>query len=130
MRMRRTPIALRAFTLIELLVVMSIVALLLSIAVPRYFGSLERSKDVTLQQNLRVLRDTLDKFYADKGRYPQSLDELVTQKYLRAVPVDPMTESATTWIELPAADASQKGIGNVISGAQGKTQNGIPYEKL
>lgn len=118
------------FTLIELLVVMSIIALLLTLAVPRYFGSLDRSKDVALRQNLGVLRDTLDKFYADKGRYPETLDELVTQKYLRTVPMDPIVESATAWILIPSADVNKKGIADVKSAAPGKAADGTPYEKL
>lgn len=120
----------RGFTLIELLVVMAIVALLLTIALPRYFGSLNKSKDVALQENLQVLRVTLDKFYADKGRYPETLDELVEHKYLRAVPVDPVTETSHSWIQIPARDADAKGIADVKSGATGQTRDGRRYESF
>jgi prepilin-type N-terminal cleavage/methylation domain-containing protein len=123
----------KGFTLIEMLVVMAIVALLLTIALPRYFGSLERSKDIALQENLKVLRLSLDKFYADKGRYPQTLEELVEHKYLRAVPIDPITESSSTWILLQSeADAGEapEGIADVRSGAQGTDKNGQPYESF
>jgi general secretion pathway protein G len=120
---RRAP----GFTLIELLVVMAIVALLLTIAVPRYFGSLGRSKDVALRENLKVLRVTLDKFAGDKGHFPDALDELVTQKYLRAVPVDPITESAQTWILIQATDPDSHGIVDVKSGAPGLSGEGLAY---
>ncbi|MDR1349985.1 MAG: type II secretion system GspH family protein [Zoogloeaceae bacterium] len=119
------------FTLIEILIVMAIVALLLTIALPRYFGSLERSKDVALQENLKVLRLSLDRFYVDKGRYPQVLEELVEQKYLRAVPVDPITESADTWVLIPARnEEEEEGIGDVKSGAPGTTKDGRSYGEL
>lgn len=86
------------FTLIELLVVMAIIATLLSIAVPRYFGSVDRSKEAVLRQNLRAIRDAIDKYYADNERYPESLEVLAAGRYLRDVPVDPVTGSAATWI--------------------------------
>lgn len=124
---RRPPCRHPGFTLIELLVVMAIVALLLTIAVPRYFGSLNRSRDVALKENLKVLRVTLDKFAGDKGRFPETLEDLVAQKYLRAVPVDPITESALTWILIPAADGSAQGIADVKSGAPGLSTEGIAY---
>jgi len=120
----------RGFTLIELLVVMSIIALLLTIAVPRYFGSLTRSKEVALQENLHVLRTTLDKFRADTGRYPETLDELVEAKYLRAVPADPVTESAATWVLVPPREAGTTGVGDVRSGAQGQLKDGRRYDAL
>ncbi len=120
----------RGFTLIELLVVMVIVALLLTIALPRYFGAVDKSKDVVLQENLQVLRITLDKFYADKGRYPEALAELVEQRYLRGVPVDPVTDSSQTWILLPPQDADIQGIADVKSGATGQTRDGRPYASL
>jgi prepilin-type N-terminal cleavage/methylation domain-containing protein len=120
----------RGFTLIEMLVVMAIIALLLTIALPRYFGSLEKSKDIALQENLKVIRITLDKFYADKGRYPDNLQELVEFKYLRSVPVDPVTESGRTWILLPPKDTELKGIVDVKSGAQGLSKDGRSYESF
>jgi general secretion pathway protein G len=118
------------FTLIELLIVMAIVALLLTIALPRYFGSLDKSKDIALQENLRVLRVTLDKYYADKGRYPDTLEELVEQKYLRSVPVDPITESSLTWIPGHSQDETVGGIVDVKSGAPGVSKDGRSYESL
>lgn len=131
----RLPVGKRAsrrvgFTLIELLVVLSIVALLLTIAAPRYFGSIDKSKDQVLQENLRVVRITLDKFYADKGRWPKTLEELVEQRYLHAVPTDPVTESRTSWILLPSQNAEEAGIAGIKSGASGATKDGRPYESF
>jgi general secretion pathway protein G len=91
----------RGFTLIELLVVMSIIALLLSIALPRYFNSLDRAREATLKQSLAVMREAIDKFHADRGRYPEELAELARERYLRAVPVDPLTDSSATWVLTP-----------------------------
>ena len=117
------------FTLIELLVALTILGLLLSVAVPRYFGSVTRSEEAVLKENLYLLRDALDKHHSDTGRYPDSLDELVTKKYLRAVPVDPITQSSQTWILVPPADAREGGaIYDVKSGARGIGRNGKPYE--
>ncbi|MET0207520.1 MAG: prepilin-type N-terminal cleavage/methylation domain-containing protein [Burkholderiaceae bacterium] len=119
---------LSGFTLIELLVVMAIIALLLTIATPRYFSSVDKSKDVALAENLQVLRVTLDRFYADKGRYPDTLDELVEHKYLRSVPVDPVTGSARSWVLLPSQDPGIAGIHDVKSGASGQALDGRAYE--
>src|SRR5512132_3158518 len=88
----------RGFTLIELLVVMAIIATLLSLVAPRYFASLEKSKEAVLKQNLRVMREAIDQHYADREKYPETLEELVSKKYLRTIPPDPITESATTWV--------------------------------
>ena len=118
----------RGFTLIELLVVLSIVALLLSIAAPRYFGSIDKSKEQVLQENLRIIRLTLDKFYADKGRWPKTLEELAEQRYLHAVPVDPVTESRTTWLLLAPQTSEESGIAGVKSGAKGSAKDGRSYE--
>lgn len=115
------------FTLVELLVVMAIVALLLTIAVPRYFGSLARSKEVALQENLKVLRISLDKYSGDKGHFPDTLEELVTGRYLRAVPLDPITESAQTWVLVTSSEAGATGIVDVKSGASGQSADGQPY---
>src|SRR5258708_5726096 len=96
------------FTLIELMVVLAIIATLLTIAVPRYFSSVERSKEAVLRENLYQMRDAIGKYQADKGKYPETLDALATDKYLRKVPLDPITESATTWVVV-APDDPQKG---------------------
>ncbi len=115
------------FTLIELLVVLVIIATLLSIAVPRYFSSLEKSREAVLQQNLALLRETLDKYYGDQGRYPDALDELVNSKYLRSVPVDPMTDSNATWVSIPPDQPEMGGVYDVKSGAQGIARDGTEY---
>ena len=115
------------FTLIELLVVLSIIALLLTIAVPRYFGSVERAKEATLRQDLSVMRDAIDKYYGDKGKYPDSLDALAQQHYLRAVPVDPITQSSQTWQTQPPPEGLSGSVYDVHSGAPGKGEDGTPY---
>lgn len=119
----------RGFTLIELIVVFAILALLISLAVPRYFAHIDRAKEATLRQDLHVMRDAIDKFHGDKGRYPASLEELVSERYLRSVPVDPLTESAATWRSVsPPADADAGGeLYDVRSGAQGNARDGRAY---
>jgi general secretion pathway protein G len=116
-----------AFTLIELLVVMAIIATLLTIAVPRYFASVERSKEAVLKQNLATLRESLDKYFADTGQYPGSLGDLVARKYLRTIPVDPITESTATWILVGSTDPQRTGIADVRSGAQTAASDGSNY---
>jgi general secretion pathway protein G len=117
----------RGFTLIELLVVMAIVALLLSIAVPRYYGSLDKSKEAVLKENLFQLRDAIGKYHADKGKYPESLEALATDKYLRRVPLDPITDSTATWVVVPPPDPQKTGVYDVKSGAPGKAIDGTEY---
>lgn len=117
------------FTLIELLVVMAIVALLVSIASPRYFGSLSRSKETALQQTLAVVRDSIDKFYADTGKYPEDLAMLVSRRYLRSLPVDPVTGSDGTWVVVPPDDPEKGGVYDIQSGADGAGHNGKPFRE-
>jgi len=118
------------FTLVELLVVLAIIALLLTIALPRYFASVQRSREVALMENLQVLRSGIDKYYADKGEYPASLGDLVSRHYFRSIPLDPVTESSTTWQLLPSADPDKPGVADIRSGAPGKTRDGIAYQSL
>ena len=117
------------FTLIELLIVFTIVALLLTIAVPRYFGSLGRSKEAVLKEDLFQLRDAIGKYYGDKGKYPESLEALATEKYLRKVPVDPITESTTTWVVVAPEDPQKGAVYDVKSGAQGKASDGSVFSE-
>jgi prepilin-type N-terminal cleavage/methylation domain-containing protein len=120
--------AVSGFTLIELLVVMAIVALLLSIALPRYQATLNKSREVALAENLKIIRLTIDQFYGDNGRYPQTLVELVEKKYLRELPLDPVTESRDSWQVVPSHDADKPGIVGVKSGATGLGSGGRAYE--
>src|SRR5512139_961429 len=115
------------FTLIELMVVMAVIAILLSIALPRYFAGLEKSREAVLHQDLSLLRETLDKYYGDKGKYPDALDDLVSSKYLRSVPVDPITDSNATWVSIPPDTPEKGGVYDVRSGAQGVARDGTEY---
>lgn len=120
----------RAFTLIEMIVAMAILALLLSIAVPRYFSSLDRSRDAVLLENLKVTRDVIDKFYADSGRYPDSLAELVERRYLRQLPMDPVTQSNRSWVIIPPEPPARGQVYDLRSGARGATADGRAYASL
>ena len=117
----------RGFTLVELMVVMAIIALLLALALPRYFKHLESSRETLLKQDLAVMRDAIDKYHGDRDHYPDSLDELVSARYLRALPVDPITERADTWqiVAPPADDAGA--VYDIKSGAPGTARDGSAY---
>jgi len=117
----------RGFTLVELLVVLAIIALLLSIAVPRYYGSLDKSKEAVLKENLFQMRDAINKYQADKGKFPESLESMVADKYLRKLPLDPITDSTTTWIVVPPSDPQKGGVYDVKSGAPGKAIDGSEF---
>jgi general secretion pathway protein G len=126
--MRRSPWALAiGFTLIELLVVLAIVSTLMLLVAPRYFNKVDESKEAVLRDNLRGTRDVLDKFYGDRGRYPESLDELVEKKYLRGVPVDPITESTATWQLVPVPEGYAGAVYDIHSGAPGVARDGRKY---
>lgn len=117
------------FTLVELLVVMTIVALLVSIAAPRYFRSVERARENTLRTSLNVMRNAIDQHLADRGRYPDALEELATQRYLREMPEDPMTGRRDSWVTLsPPTDSAWPGnVFDVRSGAAGRAGDGRLY---
>lgn len=121
---RRRP---TGFTLIELLVTMAIVALLLSLAVPRYFGRVEVARETILRENLHQMREVIDKFYGDNGRYPDTLQELVSKKYLRRIPPDPITDSDQSWIIVPPIPPAKGAVYDIKSGAPGNGKDGTPY---
>jgi general secretion pathway protein G len=123
----KTSLKTRGFTLVELLVVLGIIALLLTLAVPRYFPSVDSAKDTILADNLRNTRATIDQFYGDTGRYPDTLEQLVEKKYLRALPVDPITESSSSWVLIAPEDGSKGGVADLKSGAPGNDRHGKPY---
>jgi general secretion pathway protein G len=115
------------FPLIELLVVMAILATLLSIAAPRYFQSVERAKEATLRTDLRLLREAIDRYRADTGQWPDSLQRLVERRYVHSVPVDPLTESIGEWVLVPNPDGVTAGVYDVRSGAPGQARDGTSF---
>jgi general secretion pathway protein G len=115
------------FTLIELLVVMTIIGVLLTIAVPRYFRTVERSKETVLRHDLAVVRESIDKYYADLGQYPDALPALVDKHYIRSVPIDPFTKSAATWLMIASEDPDHPGVRDIHSGSPDAASDGSPF---
>jgi general secretion pathway protein G len=126
-RVSRAQFLSLGFTLIELIVVVAIVGVLLTLVTPRYFKSIDRSKETVLKTNLGATRDALDKFYSDTGKFPESLADLVDKRYLRTLPFDPITDSADTWTIVAPPDGQPGAVYNVFSGASGTGSNGVPY---
>ena len=118
--------ATHGFTLIELLIVMAIIGTLLSIAVPRYFRSLQHARETVLKQDLSILREAIDKYYADLNQYPEKLPDLVDKHYVRSMPVDPFTRLADTWTVVASDDPDHPGIRDILSGAPDIASNGTP----
>ncbi|MBI5560688.1 MAG: prepilin-type N-terminal cleavage/methylation domain-containing protein [Deltaproteobacteria bacterium] len=117
----------RGFTLIELMVVLTIMAILVSIAVPRYMNSLTKAREAALLEDLYIMRDAIDKHYADTNEYPSSIQGLVDKKYIRTVPVDPFTDKSDTWVEVESEEGN--GISDVHSGSPGVGRNAVPYNE-
>jgi general secretion pathway protein G len=122
----------RGFTLIELLVVISIIVILASLGMAGYSHSITRSKEAVLREDLFRMKDAIDQYYADRGQYPQNLDALVTDGYLRAVPKDPFTNSADSWLQIPAEPdpnnpTAQPGVYDIKSGSDGTALDGTKY---
>jgi general secretion pathway protein G len=122
----------RGFTLIELLIVVSLIIVLATISLATYHNSVQRGREAVLKEDLYRMRDAIDQHYADKGKYPASLDDLVSAGYLRSIPVDPMTQSATTWQTVQAEPdptnlTVDPGIYNVKSGSEGQALDGSKF---
>ena len=122
MRLRR----LAGFTFIELVMVMAMIALLVSIALPRYFEGQMRAKEAVLLDDLSTMRTAIEHYYSDNGSYPTSLDDLVQQRYLRFIPEDPITEKIDTWVFTAPPDFSNV-IYDIHSGSNEISSNGTPY---
>ena len=120
----------RGFTLIELLVVLAIIGGLLALAAPRYLHRVDLAKETVLLSDLATMRDAVDKFFGDTGRYPTSLEELVTRRYLRRIPPDPITESTDSWVVVAPPAPEQGAVYDVKSGAPGRMSDGRPYGAL
>jgi general secretion pathway protein G len=115
------------FTLIELLVVMAIISLLISLVAPRYFHSVSKAEEAVLRENLLLVREALDRYKADVGVYPDALQDLVSKRYLRKLPYDPIARSDKKWITVPPPQTAEGRVYDIKSGAPGKSLNGTPY---
>lgn len=125
----------RGFTLIELLVVCAIIGLLSAVAVANYRRSIVKAKEAVLHQDLYTMRTLINQYFADKGKYPSGIMSLVEDHYLQAIPKDPFTDSAESWVPVPAemdeADISiEPGIADVKSGAEGTSLDGHTYSEF
>lgn len=118
----------KAFTLIEMLVVLAILAMLLTIVTPKFMHVLQHGKETTLKQDLFQMREAIDKFYSDKSRYPDTLQQLIDLQYLKHIPEDPFTESAQTWVVTPPPDVSEIGlVYDIHSGSNAVAADGSVY---
>ncbi|MBZ4201964.1 MAG: prepilin-type N-terminal cleavage/methylation domain-containing protein [Methylovulum sp.] len=118
------------FTMIEMLIVMAIIGMLLSLVSPHYFKSLQHAKETALRHDLSEIREAIGHFYGDRNRYPENLNELVQQRYLKAIPIDPITETSETWLAVASPDPTQNGMYDILSGAEGAASDGTPYNNL
>jgi general secretion pathway protein G len=129
---RRIPKQDLGFTLIELMIVMAIIGVLAAVAIPRFAAAIQQAREAVLKEDLHVLREAIDSYTMDKQKAPQSLDDLITDGYLKAIPEDPMTHSKETWVtdtsdSLHSVDQTDPGIDDVHSGAQEMGSDGQPY---
>jgi type II secretion system protein G len=116
----------RGFTLIELLIVMAIIGMLLALVVPRYFHTVTHARETVLREDLSILREAIDKYYADLNQYPDTLTALVDKHYVRSVPVDPFTKAADSWTVIPSEDPDHPGIRDLHSGSDQPAADGTP----
>jgi general secretion pathway protein G len=122
----------RGFTLIELLIVIALITILATMGLVQYKNSMQSSREAVLHTDLFRMRDAIDQYYADKGKYPASLDALVSDGYMRKIPEDPMTKASDTWQTVPAEPdpanpSSEPGIYDVKSGAPGAGLDGTAF---
>jgi general secretion pathway protein G len=122
------------FTLVELMIVMLIISVLAVIAIPRYLQALQHAKEAVLREDLHVLRQAIDAYTNDKEKAPQSLDDLVSAGYMKSIPKDPLTDSATTWVtatddSVQSLEQTDGGINDVHSGATGTGSDGTAYSE-
>jgi general secretion pathway protein G len=124
----------RGFTLIEVLIVITLLVVLASIGMPTYQNSVRRAREATLKEDLFRMRDAIDQYYADKQKYPPTLQDLVTDGYLREIPKDPITDSRDTWTTVAAETdannpAAQPGVYDVKSGSEATSMEGTKYSE-
>jgi len=119
----------QGYTLIEMMIVISIISILATMAMPSFQKSLVRAKETNLRRTLFIMRDTIDQYFADHGRYPDSLQELETEKYVRQIPMDPLTGRTDTWITIPPEGFAEGTVYDVHSGSNKVGLDGTPYNE-
>ncbi len=120
----------RGFTLIDMLIVISLIGILASISAPNFQRYVIGANDTSLKRTLFVLRDVIDQYYGDHGRYPDYLEALAEEKYIRDIPKDPFTNSTATWIIIPPeGDSGEGGVYDVHSGSYLVSLQGVPYNE-
>jgi general secretion pathway protein G len=117
------------FTLIEMMIVVAIISILSTMALPNFQRALVRARETNLRRSLFIVRDTIDQHFADHGKYPQSLEELVEKRYIRQIPPDPFTGTADTWIVTPPDDPELGGVYDIHSGSNLVGLEGVPYNE-
>jgi general secretion pathway protein G len=119
----------QGYTLIEMMIVISIISILATIALPNFQRSLVRAKETNLRRTLFIMRDTIDQYYADNGRYPDSLLDLESAKYIRQIPLDPFTGRTDTWVTIPPEGFAEGNVYDVHSGSNKVGLEGVPYNE-
>ncbi len=119
----------RGFTFIELIIVLSIIGLLLSLAVPRYFHSVDKANEAVLKSNLDATRAAIDKYFADKGAYPDKLEQLVADGYLNKLPYDPIVDSTTQWVIIAPSNGEKGSVYSISSSSEALSSKADPFAK-
>jgi len=124
----------KGFTLIELIIVFTLIGILVGLGLPQYRNALKRAREAVLKEDLYQMRELLNQYYTDKWKYPSSLQVLVDEKYLMKIPIDPITKSSETWVEVydtltedDLITGVEPGVINVLSGSDEKALDGTPY---
>lgn len=124
----------KGFTLIEIIIVFTLIGILVGLALPQYKYATKKARESVLKENLFQMRKLINQYYADKGKYPFSLQTLIEEEYLRRIPVDPMTKSSETWVEVRETlteedlfSGVEPGVADVLSGSKEKGIDGTPF---